>query len=112
MKPIQVLLFVLLAIAATASAQFMDDKVKAPAQPGVEPVIPLNKSDPTYDLWKLRRDDLSKGREPGPINVQRFPGGIGPTGIPTPLSTERSVHAIRELVREVAPSVYAGNGYA
>lgn len=55
----------------------------APAPKGVKPVIPLNKDDPTYDLWKLRRDDLSKGREPGPINVQRFPGGTGWMGIPT-----------------------------
>jgi len=45
---------------------------KAPAPEGVEPVIPLNVDDPTYDLWKLMRDDLSEGREPGPINIQRF----------------------------------------
>jgi agmatinase len=82
-KPLHILLFVLLALAATASAQFMGDDIKAPAEPGVEPVIPLNRDDPTYNLWKLRRDDLSKGREPGPINVQRFPGGFGATGIPT-----------------------------
>ena len=55
----------------------------APAKPGVKPVIPLNKDDPTYDLWKKRRDDLSKGREPGPINVQRYPGGMAHQGIPT-----------------------------
>jgi hypothetical protein len=24
----------------------------APATPGVKPVIPLNKDDPTYNLWK------------------------------------------------------------
>ncbi len=42
--------------------------------PGVKPVIPLNTKDPTYDLWKTPRTDLSKGREPGPINVQRYPG--------------------------------------
>ena len=28
---------------------------KAPAPEGVNPVIPLNVDDPTYDLWKLRR---------------------------------------------------------
>ncbi len=25
---------------------------RAPAPEGVEPVIPLNKADPTYDLWQ------------------------------------------------------------
>jgi len=54
-----------------------------PAPKGIEPVIPLDREDPTYDLWKLRRDDLTEGRDPGPINVQRFPGGVGWMGIPT-----------------------------
>lgn len=77
-----------LAQAPVCHAQFVDDTPdgpgeSAPAPPGVEPVIPLNREDPTYDLWKLRRDDLSEGREPGPINVQRFPGGFGWNGIPT-----------------------------
>lgn len=51
--------------------------------PGIKPVIPLNTEDPTYDMWKIPRSDLSEGREPGPINVQRFPGGTGWNGIPT-----------------------------
>lgn len=51
--------------------------------PGVEPVIRLNPDDPTYDIWKKMRDDLSKGRDPGPINVQRYYGGPPWTGIPT-----------------------------
>lgn len=51
--------------------------------PGVKPVIPLNTSDPTYDLWKTPREDLNKGREPGPINIQRYPGGTGWNGIPS-----------------------------
>jgi agmatinase len=55
----------------------------APAGHDVKPVLPLDAADPTYDLWKLRRDDLSEGRDPGPINIQRFPGGFGWTGIPT-----------------------------
>ncbi len=64
---------------------FLDDtpEIPAPAPEGVEPVIPLNKKDPTYDVWKLIREDLSEGREPGPINIQRFPGGLGWQGIPT-----------------------------
>jgi agmatinase len=83
-------LFVFISLACLAfmpsvQAQFMDDTPDnpAPAPKGVKPVIPLNKDDPTYDLWKMRRDDLSEGREPGPINVQRFPGGTGWNGIPT-----------------------------
>ena len=51
--------------------------------PGVEPVIRLNPDDPTYDIWKKKRDDLMKGREPGPINPQRYVGGMLWTGIPT-----------------------------
>jgi len=84
---------ILLAVAlifsgGTAFGQFVDDTPdskyeSAPAPPGVEPTIPLNRDDPTYDLWKLIRDDLREGRDPGPINVQRFPGGFGFTGIPT-----------------------------
>lgn len=83
-KLFHIVAIALLLLAVTASAQFMDeDAVQAPAQPGVEAVIPLNKNDPTYNLWKLRRDDLSKGREPGPIDVQRYPGGLMWQGIPT-----------------------------
>ena len=55
----------------------------APAPKGIKPVIPLDVKDPTYDLWKKRRDDLSKGREPGRINIQRYPGGMSFQGIPT-----------------------------
>ncbi|MDJ0957960.1 MAG: agmatinase family protein [Arenicellales bacterium] len=59
------------------------DRERAHAPADVEPIIPLNKADETYDLWKLIRDDLSEGREPGPINVQRTWGGTGWQGIPT-----------------------------
>ena len=73
---------------ATVVQAFLDDtpendKHRAPAKHDVRPVIPLDKADETYDVWKLIRDDLSKGREPGPINVQRFWGGLGYQGIPT-----------------------------
>jgi arginase family enzyme len=50
---------------------------------GVEPVIRLNPEDPTFDIWKKIRSDISDGREPGPINVQRFVGGTPWEGIPT-----------------------------
>lgn len=45
--------------------------------------IPLDTEDATIDLWKTPRDDLLKGREPGPVNVQRFSGGAGFQGVPT-----------------------------
>ena len=51
--------------------------------PGVKPVIPLNTQDPTYDLWKTPRKDLSKDRKAGPINIQRYSGGTGWNGIPS-----------------------------
>ena len=52
-------------------------------EPNIEPYIPMDTNDPTFDAWKLQRDDLMKGRDPGPINVQRFYGGAGYAGIPT-----------------------------
>ncbi|GAB5450949.1 MAG: agmatinase [Halioglobus sp.] len=45
--------------------------------------IPINQESPTKDLWRVMRDDLSKGREPGPINVQRWAGNYPWVGIPT-----------------------------
>ena len=83
-----VLAFVLGTFATDSYAQYLDDtpdshKEKAPAEEGVEPVIPLDKTDPTYNLWKKMRDDLGKGREPGPIDIQRYYGGTGWNGIPT-----------------------------
>ena len=50
---------------------------------GEKPIVKLNADDPTYDVWKKMRDDLSEGREPGPINVQRYVGGMPWVGIPT-----------------------------
>ena len=51
--------------------------------PNVQPTIPMDRDDPLYDVWKMIRDNLSEGREPGPINIQRMPFGFGFTGIPT-----------------------------
>ena len=83
-----VLWFAAFALGPAPAHAFIDDspdseEERAPAPPGVKPVIPLDKDDPTYDLWKKKREDLSKGREPGPINVQRYPGGLAFQGIPT-----------------------------
>ena len=49
----------------------------------IQKVIPLDVADPTLNLWKQKRDDLQEGREPGLINIQRYPGGTGFNGIPT-----------------------------
>ena len=49
----------------------------------IQPTIPMNLADPTLDMWKMIRDDLSEGREPGPINVQRQPFGLAWQGIGT-----------------------------
>ena len=81
-------LCILFLLSSPVQAQFGDDtpdrpEELAPAPPDVEPVIPLNNSDPTYNLWMKRREDLQEGREPGPIAIQRYPGGFMPMGIPT-----------------------------
>ncbi len=50
-----------------------DDTTKdnqPPASPGVKPVIPLDTADPIHEVWKRKRDDLSKGREPGNNYIQ------------------------------------------
>jgi agmatinase len=60
-----------------------DPAEQAPIKEGEKAVIPLDTKDPTYNLWQTTREGLMKGREPGPINIQRFPGGPGWAGIPT-----------------------------
>ncbi len=54
-----------------------------PMDPGQEPIVRLNPDDPSYDIWKKIREDISEGREPGPINIQRFYGHVPWVGIPT-----------------------------
>ena len=56
---------------------------QAPLRKGEKAVIPLDTEDPTYNLWQTPRDDLTKDRKAGLINVQRFYGGTGWQGIPT-----------------------------
>ena len=75
-------------VSATASAQYYEFDPKdstqyAPLREGEVPVIPLDTGDPAYNLWQTPRDDLMEGREPGPIDIQRFVGGAGWFGIPT-----------------------------
>ena len=60
-----------------------DSAAYAPIRKGEKPVIPLYTDDPAYNLWQTPRSDLSEGRDPGPINIQRYSGGAGWSGIPT-----------------------------
>ena len=50
-----------------------DPDTNAPIREGEKAVIPLDTADPGYNVWQQTRDNLMEGREPGPINVQRFP---------------------------------------
>ena len=73
---------------STAAAQYFehdpdDSTQNAPIREGEKAVIPLDTNDPAYNIWQTPRPDLMKGREPGPINIQRFIGGPGFAGIPT-----------------------------
>ena len=45
--------------------------------------IPLDLDDPNLDVRSVVRDLAGDDRKPGPINVQRFVGGMGWTGITT-----------------------------
>lgn len=87
MKAISLLSSVFFLFASTFTWAYFDDTPErdeaAPAPEGVKPVIPMDVTDPTYDIWRKRREDLTEGRDPGPINVQRYPGGSAWQGIPT-----------------------------
>jgi agmatinase len=89
MRRLSCILIALAAAApATASAQYFepdprDSTQYAPLREGEVPVIPLDTGDPAYNLWQTTRTDLMEGREPGPIDIQRFDGGAGWFGIPT-----------------------------
>ena len=74
----------LLCTASAGYAQIDDtpdnEKEIAPHRKGEQPYIPMDTSDPTWNLWKQIRKDLSEGRDPGPINVQRYEGHVSVTG--------------------------------
>jgi hypothetical protein len=71
-------------MAAESKAKSGDKEYLVPKTlEGQEYAIPLYTKDPSINMWKERRTDLSEGRKPGPINIQRFPGGFYPAGIPT-----------------------------
>lgn len=82
------LAFGLSTVTATASAQVLGSTKTHPAEvdpihDDQQPFVKLNPDDPAYNGWSAVRDDLAEGREPGPINVQRFKGGFPWVGIPT-----------------------------
>jgi len=79
---------VLSLIASAASAQYFEHDPNnpdqnAPFKEGEIAVIPLDTTDPGYNIWQTPRDNLTEGREPGLIQIQRFPGGAGFQGIPS-----------------------------
>lgn len=43
----------------------------------------LNPDDPTKDIWRIPKKDLQGDRPPGLIDLQRYPLGLGPSGIAT-----------------------------
>ncbi len=87
MKSTLTLVSAILVLVPIVTFAFFDDTPEgdeaAPAPKGAKPVIPMDVKDPTYDVWKKRREDLSEGRAPGPINIQRYPGGMAWQGIPS-----------------------------
>ena len=56
----------------------------APIREQEQPVIPLDKGDPSYNVWRQLRD-LSKDpkREPGIINLQKYDFGFSFNAMPT-----------------------------
>lgn len=85
------ILFIALSLSlmsSTASAQYFshdptDPAQNAPFKEGEIAVIPLDTTDPGYDLWQTRRENLTENREPGLIQIQRFKGGAGWFGVPS-----------------------------
>lgn len=60
----------------------------SPIREGEEPVIPLDKDDPSYDAWrKLRNLDDDPKREPGILNIQKYDWGMSYNAIPTFFNT-------------------------
>jgi len=73
--------------APIVSAQYFGHEYEGPAVPirkGEKPVIPLDTKDPSYNSWRQLRDfTKDPKREPGIINVQKYPFGMSYNAIPT-----------------------------
>jgi agmatinase len=74
------------AIQASAQA-ILGHELEIEAEPireGEEPVIPLDKSDPSYNVWRQLRDlSGDPKREPGIINIQKYQFGMSYAAMPT-----------------------------
>ena len=65
-----------------AAAQYFEYDPDNPAhnkpfKEGEKAVIPLDTKDPGYNIWQTPRENLTEGREPGLIQIQRFPRRTG-----------------------------------
>lgn len=82
-----IILFAAVALAVTgAHAQYFGHEyegTQTPIREGEQPVIPLDTKDPSYNVWRIPRDDLQAGREPGEFNPNRFPFGMSYQAMPT-----------------------------
>ena len=86
------LLAVFLTLPTTLMAQaFLGHEYEhnaAPIREGEQPVIPLDKGDPSYDAWRKLRDlGEDPKREPGIINIQKYDWGMSYNAIPTFFNT-------------------------
>lgn len=91
-KCVTALATILLAIATPALSQsFLGHEYEFEAEPirkGEQPVIPLDKGDPSYEAWRKLRDLSSDPkREPGIINIQKYEWGMSYNAIPTFFNT-------------------------
>ena len=78
----------LLALSTAAIAEsFLGHEYEFEAEPireGEEPLIPLDKGDPTFDSWRTLRDlSGDPKREAGIINIQKYDWGMSYNAIPT-----------------------------
>ena len=86
-------LFVLLAgytppLAAQAYLGHEYEFEAAPIRKDEEPVIPLDKGDPSYEAWRKLRDlSGDPKREPGIINIQKYDYGMSYNAMPTFFNT-------------------------
>jgi len=78
----------LLTLSTSAIAEsFLGHEYEFEAEPireGEEPLIPLDKGDPTFDSWRTLRDlSGDPKREAGIINIQKYDWGMSYNAIPT-----------------------------
>jgi len=79
--------FAMLACSSVNAQAILGHELEMDAEPireGEQPVIPLDTSDPSYNIWRTLRD-LSEDpeREPGIINLQKYNFGFSYNSMPT-----------------------------